>query len=115
MKLSRLAKIGAIQADHARLGELSFYSWFIGVFFSLIHSVIQYQRVQEGLKKAKNTKERTALRGKRINVVLDIIRNLADLHLSSAASGFHKYNGAGLTGVSGSIASGIAIYQAWNS
>jgi len=95
--------------------------WFYGLLLAVISDVLVYVRLTKsnemilniGRNDPKKKEEMRENIKKKYNIILNFVRNLGDICVSSHGAEMVNVLDDGLLGICGSIASVIGFYQAW--
>jgi len=105
--------------DMATITRVSLKLWMLGVISWILLDTVQFVDFISNLKRRRKlnivseAQFQSDSKKKTKDLVLNHVKNLADLQIASALSGVHSYNSTGLVGLCGLISGIIASWQSW--
>jgi len=117
--ISWLAAHKIVEANEKKWMKASLYCWLLGLLCALAMDVTLYRENQRNQLKASRgkkevTKELAHLRAQQQTLKLTLIREVANILISSSLVEINPIGNNGLTGLAGVIEASLGAYQIWN-
>eukprot|EP01087_Luapelamoeba_hula_P019705 TRINITY_DN656_c0_g1_i1.p1 TRINITY_DN656_c0_g1~~TRINITY_DN656_c0_g1_i1.p1 ORF type:complete len:226 (-),score=41.66 TRINITY_DN656_c0_g1_i1:107-784(-) len=113
--ISYLAGHKIIDANAQKHMKWSLYCWLIALLFAFSMDVTLYRENKRSQLKAKGKKEELAfLKTQGTALQLAIIREVANIQISSSLVDINPIGNNGLTGLAGMVEAALGAYQIWN-
>jgi len=114
--ISWAMKFKVISGDEKKWGKLSFWAWTVGLLFALVLDVVKYRENSRRQQKAiagSNQTEFAQLKKEQRELQYAIIREVANLQISTSLVEINPIRNNGLVGLAGVIEAVLASYQIW--
>ncbi|KAL6079637.1 Glycosomal membrane protein [Balamuthia mandrillaris] len=111
--LSWLCKYGAIKGEAKKYSDWSMWWWFIGVLCSFLMNVGRYRENLRKQKRMLSAQELKEYRNEQKQLQLAMIRELANLQISSALVDLNPMKSKGLVGLAGVIEALLGAHAIW--
>jgi len=110
-------KFKIISGDEKKWSRLSFWAWTVGLLFALILDVVKYRenlrRQQRSLSSSGGQTEAIQLKKEQRELQYAIIREVANLQISTSLVEINPLGNNGIVGIAGVVEAALASYQIW--
>jgi len=111
---SWMCKFGIAGGDEKKWARFSFYAWTLGLLCALILDVSKYRENLRRQKRALGKETELAnLRKEEKELQLNIIREVANLQISTSLVELNPVRNNGIVGLAGVLEAVLAAYQIW--
>jgi len=114
--ISWMCKYGVVTGNEKKWGKISFYAWTVGLLFALCIDVSKFRENLRRQKKAIAAKaegEVTQLKKEGVELQINIVREIANLQISTSLVELNPIRNNGIVGLAGVLEAVLAAHQIW--